>query len=82
MHQRRALVHQGPCKLQFGTQTAVLRQVIPPPFQISGAVLPKVNQLQSAANRVALRQALRIVYPIQMQHQPTHGVGRTTAVVH
>ena len=44
-------------------------------------VLPEVDELQSRANGIALRQCLGIVDAIQMQQQAPYRVGRAAAVV-
>ena len=45
------------------------RQVVAAARQVDAHVLPEVDQLQGAADRVAVRQRLRIVHAIQMQQQ-------------
>ena len=59
----------------------LLGQVVAATRQVNAQVLPKINELQRRANRVALRQRLGIAHPIQMQQQAPHGVGRALAVV-
>jgi hypothetical protein len=49
--------------------------------QVDREVLPKIDELQGGADRVALAQRRIALHAKQVQHQPAHRVGRAPAVV-
>lgn len=49
--------------------------------QVLSQVLPKIDQLQRAADRIALHQRGGVPNPIEVQQQAANGVGRAAAVV-
>ena len=56
-------------------------EVVTPARNVHAQVLPEIDQLQCAADGVALRQRCGVLHAIQMQQQAPYRIGRAAAVI-